>query len=178
MARHDWTRYGCALLLSLSACATHQAADEGAVQDPIDRTLTFAQLKDTPDTYRGKLLELGGEVLAAKRLKEGTRLEVLQLPLNEDHEPTTNRLATQGRFLAIDPMGVDPAALPAGTRVTIVGEVVGSRTQLIDEMDYTYPLLSVKELHLWAPAGDPRLPPRVILPPTYHPWGPFWRYGY
>ena len=69
---------------------------------------------------------LGGEVLSAKRLAEGTRLEVLQLPLDDAQQPALTRTDSQGRFLAIEKEFLDPAMFPQNTRVTIVGEVTGT----------------------------------------------------
>jgi outer membrane lipoprotein len=68
------------LLLLLSGCATTGVIPPALYQQ-LDRSLTFAQLKDSPDSYRGRLILVGGEVLDAKLLKQGTRLVVLQLPL-------------------------------------------------------------------------------------------------
>lgn len=171
-------RCGVAALLALSACTTGPSAEEIAQKEPIDRTLTFAQLKESPESHRGKVVLFGGEVLSAKRLKDGTRIEVLQLPLGEGNEPQPNRLATEGRFLAVEPQALDPAALPPRTRVTIVGEVSGSRSMPIDEVEYVYPVLTIKQLHAWGPPAEIRYYPRPIVPPYYYFWGPYWWYGY
>ena len=36
-----------------------------------------------------------------------------------------------------------------GTRVTIVGEVSGAKTDYLDDVEYRYPTLIVKHLHVW-----------------------------
>jgi Starvation-inducible outer membrane lipoprotein len=99
-----------------------------SLQLQVDRTLTFAQLKESPDSYRGRLILVGGEVLSAKRLKDGTRIEVLQIPLEESQAPGTDRMTSEGRLLAIQKEFLDPATIPPGTRLTIVGEVTGAMT--------------------------------------------------
>ena len=49
----------------------------------IDRTVSFQDLLASPESYQGRVLVLGGEVLKAKRLRDSTQLEVLQLPLDK-----------------------------------------------------------------------------------------------
>jgi outer membrane lipoprotein len=92
---------------------------------------------------------LGGEVLAGRRMSNGTQLEILQLPVDEDDPPTGRRSESQGRFLALARDGVDPASLPTGTRVTVVGEVTGEAVQRLDESEYRYLTVEVKHLHVW-----------------------------
>lgn len=147
----------------------------------VDRTLAFAQLKVSPDSYRGHLVIVGGEVLSAKRLKEGTRIEVLQIPLEDSQAPGKDRTASEGRFLAIQQEFLDPATIPPGTRVTIVGEVTGATTLLLDETDYTYPTLEIKHLKVWPNRENQAVGPGYysapMWRPTYSPWyrSPYWR---
>jgi len=119
------------------------------LQSQVDQTVAFTQLLQAPDQSRGRVVIFGGEVLSAKRLKDGTRIEVLQLPLGDRQIPIPDRTASEGRFLAIQKEFLDPAKLPRGTRVTVVGEVTGSMTLPLDESQYTYPVLDVKNLMVW-----------------------------
>jgi outer membrane lipoprotein len=111
--------------------------------------VAFPELQASVDSYRGRLVLLGGEVLSAKQLKTGTKIEVLQLPLNFLDEPSGDRTTSQGRFLAVKQGFLDPLTLPTGTKVTIVGEVTGGSTQPLDEMEYTYPMLEIRHLKIW-----------------------------
>ena len=95
------------------------------------------------------MLVFGGEVLKAKRLRDSTQVELLQLPLENGEEPTFDRQQSQGRFLALQQEFLDPATLIEGTRVTIVGEVSGAKTDRLDDTEYRYPTLIVKHLHIW-----------------------------
>ncbi|MGH7231131.1 MAG: Slp family lipoprotein [Nitrospiraceae bacterium] len=149
-------------VLTLGCAATEQVIPE-SLEAQVDKSVTFEQLKESPDSYRGKLVVLGGEVLKAKRLKDGTQLEVLQLPL-ENGQPASPRNESQGRFLAIQKEFLDPATVTDETRVTIVGEVMGATTQHLDEMEYRYPTIEVKHLKVWEP-----LP--VYEPPARPRWG-------
>ncbi len=160
------------LLVLACGCASRSYdVVPSTLESQVDHTVTFSQLKESPDSYQGRLVVLGGEVLSAKRLKEGTRLEILQLPLEDGQDPVYNRTASQGRFLAIQKDFLDPAKFPSGTRVTVTGEITGATTLPLDETQYTYPTLDIKSLAVWPPIEQYRLRPYY----PYYP-GPFWPY--
>jgi outer membrane lipoprotein len=170
--RHATTTWfgGATLAALLAGCASGNVVPI-SLQAQLDKSLTFSQLRDAPDSYRGRLLVLGGEVLSAKRLKEGTKIEVLQIPLDGSYEPGPDRTASQGRFLAVQKEFLDPATTPPGTRLTVVGEVTGAVADKLDETDYTYPLLDIKSLHVWPRGGTIASAP-VYYPPYYY-WRPY-----
>ena len=163
-------RLSVAAVTFVLGCASEPVVPP-SLQGQLDRTLTFTQLKESPTSYRGRIVVFGGEVLSAKRLKEGTRIEVLQVPLDSFYAPGTDRTSSQGRFLALQKEFLDPATLPPGTRVTVTGEVTGATTLPLDETEYTYPLLEIKSLKVWPPSFESR--------PNYGPYnGPYWgRWG-
>lgn len=158
-----------ALSLMLGACAsTYDGASESAP------TIPFTQLKNAPDSYRGQTVVLGGEVLTAKRLKEATRIEVLQLPLSGSQAPVADLTQSQGRFLAMQREFLDPATIPQGTRVTITGEVTGAQTMPLDETEYTYPVIEVRDLRVWPQMAEAPLYRSRPYPYYYPYWGPYW----
>lgn len=137
-----------ALLVLPAACSSQRVIPE-ALEPLVDRTVPFREIVASPDSYQGKIVVLGGEVLKAKRLKDGTQIEFLQLPLDKDERPILDRQRSQGRFLAIRQEFLDPATMVNGTTMTIVGEVSGTKTEPLDEVEYRYPVLIVKYLHPW-----------------------------
>lgn len=155
----------------LAGCASGSVVP-ASLQAQIDKSLTFDQLRETPDSYRGRLLVLGGEVLSAKRLKEGTRIEVLEIPLNGSLQPGLDRTTSRGRFLALQKEFLDPATIPPGTRLTIVGEVTGSVADKLDETDYTYPMVEVRSLKVWRVEAYSHIP-YYYYPPSYY-WRPYY----
>ena len=172
--------YSSRIVLCLSVAAitpvfgcTSDPAVPASLQAQVDRTLTFTQLKESPTSYRGRIVVLGGEVLSAKRLKEGTRIEVLQVPLDNSYSPGTDRTASQGRFLALQKELLDPATVPPGTRVTVTGEVTGATILPLDETEYTYPVLEIKSLKVWPPIAESRLYYAPYTGPYWGPWGPY-----
>lgn len=142
------------------------------LQEQVDRQLTFSQLKESPESYRGRLVVLGGEVLSAKRLKNGTRIEILQLPLGNSLAPGTDRTASEGRFLAVQRDFLDPATIPPGTPVTVTGEVTGSTVLPLDETEYTYPTLEIKHLKVWPKTDGTLSRPGPYYGSPYY-WGPY-----
>lgn len=137
------------LFLIGSGCALGTDVVPETLQSQVDPSVTFPQILQNPEDFQGTVVILGGEVLSAKRLEEGTRLELLQLPLDGSNEPADDRMNSQGRFLAFESSFLDPATLPLNTRVTLVGEVRGVTEANLDEMVYRYPTLTIKHLHVW-----------------------------
>lgn len=146
-----------AILLVGSGCMSGPQVVPEVFKANIDSTVTFPKVLEEPTLHQGTMVLLGGEVLTAKRLKEGTRLEILQLPLDGSEEPVLDRAASQGRFFAFESSFLDPATLPPNTRVTLVGEITGATRANLDEMEYRYPTLIIKHLHVW-PELEPDQP--------------------
>lgn len=120
------------------------------IKNQVNPGIMFSQILQHPESFQGKMVVLGGVVLSARRLAEGTRLEVLQLPLDDSQQPVAPLTDSQGRFLALEKAFLDPAMFPPGTRVTIVGQVTEVIAAKLDEMDYQYPTVEIKYLHVWA----------------------------
>ena len=153
-------------------CTTVQVVPDD-LKEQVNQDLTFSQLLENPMEHKGKILVIGGQVLSAKRLTHATQIEVLQLPLNRHLKPDESLPKSQGRFLALQENFLDPATLPFGTRVTVVGEVSGVDTLPLDETTYDFPVLLIKRLTVWAAPSTYR----VIQPYPYgypYYWGPYW----
>ena len=161
-----------ALLVTLTGCASTQEAGNGS--DAQTQALTFLQVKAAPDSFQGQSVVFGGKVLTARRQKDGTRIEILQLPLDRSTRPGYDLTQSQGRFIALQREFLDPATLPPGTRVTVTGEVSGSITLPLDETDYIYLVVAIKRVQVWAGSEDAalRIRPYYMGPGPY--WGPYW----
>src|SRR6185503_14654270 len=68
------------------------------LEGQVDRKVSFLQLKESPATYTGRTVVLGGQVLSAKRGNDMTRMEVPKIPLNSCLEPGQNRMPWLGDF--------------------------------------------------------------------------------
>ncbi|MFO0751718.1 MAG: Slp family lipoprotein [Thermodesulfovibrionales bacterium] len=138
------------VLLVFSGCAHVVSRD---VREAADRSLPSRVFFADPDAYRGKMIILGGTIVSVTPAKEGTFVEVLEQPLDSRERPGSGRDVSFGRFIAFYPEYLDPVIYMKGKLVTVAGEVMGSKTGLIGEMEYRYPLIRSREIHLFRPAG-------------------------
>lgn len=181
----------CAALM-LSACAEsiHQVQRDTellgvplGLEQEIDTSVSFADLKRAPNEYVGRTVMVGGNVIRAKRTEAGTEVEILQLPTEKEGTLTEERLRSEGRFLAVREAFLDPASLPQGTPITVIGTVKGETTRQLDESDYTYPILEVRHIIDWNSVAAQRRRDRspyygAYYPPYgysgFSPYGGFW----
>ena len=123
--------------------------------DKIDRNVSYDGVHKDPDRFTGALLMLGGMIVETKNLKDGSRIEVLQRPLDGEGRPRDTD-ETGGRFLITTSQFLDGAVYHRGRLITVVGEGAGQRTLALDETEYRYPELAAKSIHLWSASGGPR----------------------
>lgn len=173
-------------LLFLTACAEsiHQVQRTAEslgipleLENEIDRSVSFADLQQSPSEYVGRTVMLGGTVIKGKRTREGTELEVLQRPTGEEGRLTGDRLRSEGRFLVVREAFLDPASLPEGTPITVIGTVKGVTTRQLDESDYVYPVLEAKHIIDWKTLAAQNRDRSLYYGAYYPPWGGFYPYG-
>lgn len=141
-------------LLCIVVSACHRTSDviPNRLEGRIDRHLRYADIKDHPETYRGKLMLAGGKILSAKRTQDSIWIEVLQIPLSEDLIPSGPDSDSKGRFVIIDrgdQMPDSAAFNDKEKRVTVVGEVLGTITIQIGDVKQQVPELAVKHITVW-----------------------------
>jgi outer membrane lipoprotein len=139
-----------------------------------DKAITFEMLQADPDSFKGKILILGGTISHISNTKQGTLLEVVQRPLDYWGKPKrTSR--TGGTFLVFYPGYLNTFVYEPGREVTVAAEVEGTRSKALGEIEYSYPVVVAKEMKLWE-----REPPAAIRPtwidPLYDPSNPGQRY--
>ena len=163
------------LAVVISGCAHVISSD---LRARVDASLTFSEVLKNPDAYRGKIVVWGGEILKTVNQKDGTTLvEVLQKPLDRGEEPGAAE-PSGGRFLVQVNQFLDPHIYDKNREITVAGEILGSKTQQLGEMQYRYPLLQSREFYLWD-RQYPAYPPGYYYP--YYPWPyyyyePWWDY--
>ncbi len=153
--------------LLLAGCA-HVISEES--RNLVDPTIQFQNLRTNPDSFVGKYVMLGGTVAGVQNNKDGSQLEVVQSPLESDDLPEEVSHSSGGRFLATSSHFLDPIVYATGRRVTVVGKVLGKKTLPIDQIEYTYPMIAIREIHVWSKSelAQPQYPP-----PGYY-YDPFW----
>jgi outer membrane lipoprotein len=122
------------------------------LRQQIDPAITVKQVFNNPDAYKGKTILWGGEIIQTMNQKDGTTLiEVFQTPLGWRGEPkdTKKSVISEGRFLILIPAYVDSYLYRKGRKITVAGEVQGVMTKTLDEMNYRFPVILNKQIHLW-----------------------------
>jgi outer membrane lipoprotein len=188
-ARKNYGRLGVLIwsLAFIGMGCTHVISQ--TVRQQAQPPVSFSELRANPEGLKGRTVILGGEILHTSNLREGTRIEILQRPLSATEMPKLTD-TTGGRFMAFCKEYLDPAVYAERRRITVGGQVLGSHTGKVGEVDYAYPVISCEETHLFPTAtaelrryasypwwyGEPYFHPWVIGPYPYGFWGPHWRY--
>jgi outer membrane lipoprotein len=155
------------LVLFAAGCA-YPISQE--LRDEARPNLTFAMVLKDPGAYVGSIVIWGGTIIGTTALAKGSEITVLELPLDRWGRPEGAGLS-EGRFIARYSGFLDPAVYRQGQEVTLAGEVVGKEVRPVGQVQYTYPVVMIKELRLW------RREPTYVYPPPAYYWGWGW-YSY
>lgn len=160
------------LSLLLSGCTT--IISEGS-RKLVDTDADFAQLKGYPERYTGKHIMLGGKIASVKNSMEGSQIEIVQFDLTSSGRPEETFISN-GRFLATSSEYLDTMIFRRGMLITLVGEIKGKKIQRLDDMDYIYPVVALREWHLWPESSWDRGEAYPVPPPPYYPY--YYGYGF
>lgn len=151
--RHPLLRTAFFLIatIPINGCA-RPFSEEALVK--VNRSISFSDLKHDPEKYKGIWLLLAGVIVGSKNTKEGTFIEILQKPMDRDGRPLETD-ATEGRFVVQSDRFLDGAVYHRGRGLSVIAEVMGRKEMPLDEILYSYPLLMIKEVHLWEPSSGP-----------------------
>ncbi len=132
----------------------------------------FAELAAHPDQYQGRVVILGGEVVAVQPLGQGSLLTMNQRPLDSHLFPSG--AVSEGTFLVESAESLNPSTYQPRSKVTVAGVVAGRRD--------SYLLLQARQIHWWegptwekwnhpVPASwyDPGME-YFFTPPYFDPW--------
>lgn len=157
-----------AILSALSGCATVPTPLRGDFSDVKPQQASERDLA-------GQRVRWGGDILEVTPGEDKTCFELLGRALNDEARPVLNDNG-QGRFIACAPGFYDPAIYEEGRKLTVVGMLSTPVTREIGDYDYSYPRVSVEQLHLWSrqPVYAYARPPYYYDPFFYSPfYGPF-----
>jgi len=160
-----------AAMFLLSGCA--QVISEEMMKT-VDMGISFEKLRENPDSLLGKRVLLGGTIAAARNTKDGGELEIVQFNLERNGVPE-DTFHSAGRFIAVSTDFLDPLIYQPGRMATLVGEVKGKKVMPLDEVDYTYPVVAIREIHLWKPIEDTKGYPYPT--PGFYNYDPYY-WGY
>lgn len=131
-------------VLFLAACAQLPKFDITGV----DKSLLPTHVASDIGNLKGKAVMWGGTILSGKNLKDSTRLEILAYPLDNDGWPERDQKPL-GRFILSQKGYLETADYGKGRVVTVVGTITGTERGKVGETPYTYPVIEVRQLHLW-----------------------------
>jgi hypothetical protein len=123
---------GCMMIVTAScAQSAHQTGQNelqrlipADVLSQVDESVSFTELRADPHQYVGKTVMFSGVALKSRRVKDGTEIEILQVPTQRGMSPSDRKARSEGRFLAVQSNGfLDPAVIEKDTPLTVVGEV-------------------------------------------------------
>jgi starvation-inducible outer membrane lipoprotein len=120
--------------------------------------LGFADIRQAPEVYRGRVVALGGIVTHIEAVDEGYHVIVSELPFEPSsrYRPAVD-LLPRGRFIVVIPRPAFSTDLRPGAEVTVVGEVLGAGTLSDAGVEERVPLLEERHLKVWGPSWWPRL---------------------
>jgi outer membrane lipoprotein len=138
------------MIVSLLGCAhviSKELRDKAYGEPPLS-----ALFKD-PDEFKGRIVIVGGVIVSTTNTGEGTYIEVLQKPLDYRGKPEDTD-TSYGRFIIFSEGYLDTAIYSQGRELTVAGVVMGKKLLSLGEIQYPYPLIKSKELHLFEPRYD------------------------
>lgn len=145
----------------------------------VDTDAPFTRIRETPDSFIGRHVMLGGRIAGVKNTPEGGQIEVVQFDLSWSGYPE-DKFVSFGRFLATSTQFLDKMIFREGMLITLVGEVKGKTKQRLDEMEYIYPVVAMREWYLWRDSAWEKSayfpPPSPMYDPYYYGYGfePYW----
>ena len=143
------------------------------IMSQVDETLTYQVVQQDPDRYKGKTVLWGGVIVQTTNRQNETVLTVTQTQLDIEKRPKDlDRSA--GRFIVRYEGFLDPNIFKEGREITVGGDIAGKEVLPLGGIQYTYPVLIGREIHLWEK-------PQPISPyyyPYYYGYDPFWDYPF
>lgn len=128
----------------LSACSSLpdslSTTNESVITD-------YQQWIETPPNQANEV-RLGGIIASVTNLKDKTRIEVVNMPINRAGKPNLNS-EPAGRYVGYYNGYLESMAFSQGRLVTLLGVSDGEEKSKVDEYDMTFRVMNIKGFHLW-----------------------------
>lgn len=158
------------VFFALTGCTVRSHFSGAEAQEAIQ--INFHDLQQSPQSYLGRNVILGGVIVQTTNTAEGSLIEIYQTRLDSSYRPVEVD-NSQGRFLGMYEGFLDSKIYRPGRKVTVLGRVQGEKILKLDEIDYRYPFLKIIELNLFE-EKSPQPPYPYYW--DYYPWYPWYRY--
>lgn len=155
---------GLVMLLVIGVgCASKPAS---SISQAVVDDVSLAQVRGAGDAYLESTVRWGGIVTEVENKADKTWVFLVGRALRDDEKPISDS-PSEGRFIASFDGFIDPLVYKAGRPLTVVGSIEGSTARPIGEYDYQFPIVTVRDSHLWAESSKTRV---------YYPPPPYWYY--
>jgi outer membrane lipoprotein len=131
------------------------------------KDIPFSKIQETPELYLDKIFIFGGFIAKTTNSKQGSEIEIVQNPI-DSYGSVFERDLSEGRFLITTSKYLDPLIYRKGRSLTMAGKLIGSKKNMLGEIEYNYPVFELKEIYLWK---------EVKLYPYYYNYDPFYNYA-
>ncbi|GAM55614.1 starvation lipoprotein slp paralog [Vibrio ishigakensis] len=138
------TLFVLALALFLSGCASLPESLKTEDQNLVTDYQTWINAPQESLTT----VRLGGVIAKVDNEAERTRIEVVNLPIENNGKPDIN-VEPEGRFVAYIDGFVDPVTYSKGRLVSILGNSDGYELGKVGEYEYRFPVMKASGYHLW-----------------------------
>jgi outer membrane lipoprotein len=138
------------LLIMFCGCAYPISQEMRAKANP---DLTYRVVARDPLSYKGATIIWGGIVIQVRNRPRQTVLTILETPLNNRGIPIDEDYG-RGRFIAQVPEYLEQQSYGGGKKVILAGDIVGEETKQLAGTQYHYPVVLVRELHLFHQSDD------------------------
>lgn len=161
-------------LLGLAGCVSYPISAPLRQQA---KPVSIAQVQANAGPLIGTTVIWGGRIIQTVNQTNGGSLYILQLPMDRYEQPDAFA-ASPGRFIARSAGMLDPAMFKNNALVTVAGEITGTSLEPLQQTQYAYPVLNIREVHIWHAVR----PNYYYYPPAtywnYDLYGPDWGYWY
>lgn len=133
-----------AAILQLGGCGSVLSRK---TMDQVSPNLSPGIVLNNPKAFIGQTVLVGGTILDAENLQEGTLVEVLTYPTDRRGNPQLDEPAL-GRFFLLYPGYLDTLIYQQGRRIVAAGRIIGERAAKTDNTNRAFPLLRPLEIKL------------------------------
>ncbi len=154
--RQTYFRYllACSVVLFISACSSLPGELNANSESVVTDYRTWVSSSSPQQEVR-----LGGVIAKVTNLKDKTRIEVVNVPIDSVGRPSM-KVEPEGRFVGYVDEFLDPITYAEGRLITLLGDTAEPETGTVGEFEHNYPVMNVKGYHLW------RVEERIILQDT------------
>jgi outer membrane lipoprotein len=133
------------LLVVISGCVSPISRE---VRKEANENLEFTKVLQNPLSFRGVVVIWGGVIIKVVNHPGGSDLFLWETPLDLSGRPK-GREYSEGEFIAKTSQSLDPQIYTSGRKISVAGEVTGEELGSYNNAPYIYPVIKIRESHLW-----------------------------